>query len=113
MLAGDGLFASERGYLLSKCLVVSACFHFEEPAIGPSLFLQIARDCDPAVSDNQNLFTAFLDVAQQMRREQDMGLAAVADFADEVDHSLAGGRVEPVSRLVQKNQSRTVNYSLR
>ena len=42
---------------------------------------------------------ALFDVAQQMRGEQQMQVAAVADLLDELDHAQAGGRVEPVGGL--------------
>ena len=48
-----------------------------------------------------------------MRRKQYVSLAAVANLANELDHSLPRRRIEPVGRLIEKDQSRPVDDGLR
>src|SRR5580765_2651091 len=48
-----------------------------------------------------------------MRREQYVSLAAVANLANKLDHSLPRRRIKPVGRLIEKDQSRPVDDRLR
>ena len=78
----------------------------------PPLGLEIAGVGDPAVFEDEHLVAHRLDIAEQVRRQQDVGLAAIADVADEIDHPLAGRWVEPVGGLVEHEQARAVDQGL-
>src|SRR6185295_8397416 len=78
----------------------------------PALLLQIAVGGDAALLQDQHLLAALLDVAQQVGGEDEVDLAGVADVADQLQHALAGRGIEPVGRLVEKEEPGTVNQGL-
>src|SRR6266545_5749107 len=47
-----------------------------------------------------------------MRRQKNIGLAAIANLAHEPDHSLTSRRIEAVGGFIEKDQARPVNYRL-
>src|SRR6185369_8427816 len=96
----------------NKSPAIAARFEFEKFPIRLAFFFEIAVNRDPPVLDNQYLFAALFNVAQKMRRQENVSLATVANLPDEFDHSLTRRRIKSVGWLVEKDQSRPVNDSL-
>ena len=82
----------------------AARFQFQEAAVGAALLLQVAEGGDVAVLEDQHLVAALFHVAQQVRGEDQVEVAAVADLLDQRDHAQARGRIEAVGGLVEKQQ---------
>ena len=94
-------------------MLLAARFQFQEAAIGAALFFQIAERGHVAVLEDQHLVAALFHVAQQVRGEHQVQIAAVADLLNELDHARARGRIEPVGGLVEKQQLGSVRDGLR
>ena len=94
-------------------MVSAARLDLQETAIGAALLLQVAERGDLAVLEDQHLVAALFHVAQQVRGKEQVQVAAVADLLNKLDHAHAGGRVEPVGGLVQKQQLGAVGDGLR
>src|SRR6185369_3676008 len=112
-LACERVFAAQRSNRFDESFAIAACFKLEEFPIRPAFFFEIAVNRYASVFDNQYLFAALFNVAQQMRRQENVSLATVANLPDEFDHSLTRRRIESVGWLVQKDQSRPVDDCLR
>src|ERR1035438_8445286 len=111
--SGSG-FAAEAADGVDEISVQFATrFHLQKTPVGAPLFFQVAERGDGAVLQNQDLIAAFLDVAQQVGRDDQVQIAAVANLLDQLNHAQAGRRIEAVGRLVQKQQLGTVRYGLR
>ena len=91
----------------------AARLQFQEAAVGAALLFQVAERGDVAVLQDQHLVAALLHVAQQVRGENQVQVAAVANLLDELDHARARRRVEAVGGLVQKQQLGAVRDGLR
>src|SRR6185295_14174528 len=112
-LACERVFTTQLRDCLSESVTFAARFKLQEFAIRFAFFFEVAIDGNAPALDDENLFTAFFDVSEQMRREKYVSFAAVADLANQLDHSSSRGRIEPVRRLIEKNQARPVNDRLR
>src|SRR5215469_3716694 len=87
-------------------------FHFEEEAIRCALFLKIDNARDTAVAENHHLVASLLDVVKQMRGEQQVSVASLANFANQADQALAPRRIEAVAGFVENQQARAVHDGL-
>ena len=91
--SGGGLAAKRFDGADESCRHAAAGFEFQEAAIGAALFFQVAEGGDVAVLQNEDFVAALLDVAQEVRGEDDVEVAAIADFLNEV-RSCAGARAD-------------------
>ena len=68
---------------------------------------------DRAALEQEDPVAGPLDVAHQVRREQQADAELAARLADQREHLLAAGRVEPRRRLVEEDEHRVVDERLR
>ncbi len=113
MIAGQRIFATEFRQRLDKLCLIAACFQHQELAIRLSLLFEVAVDGDLPVAKYQNLVAALFDVEQQVRRQDDVRLAAVANLSNQLDHSQSRRRIETIGWFVEKDQLWTMNDRLR
>ena len=73
---------------------------------------QRGRPEEPSRVDRQQVIADPLDLAQQVRGEDDGDPELGAGAPDEVQHLVAAGRVEPVGGLVEEQQPRVVDERL-
>ena len=92
--------------------VAAAGFELDEFAVRLAFFFEIAVGRDVAVLQHEYLVAAFLDVAEQMRRQQNACPSAVADLANKRDHPATRRRIEAVGRLVEDDKFRPVHDRL-
>src|SRR5947209_19843684 len=85
----------------------------QELAVEPPLLLDIANSGDVAVTQNDDLIAALIDIAQQVRRDHDVHVAGITNFLNELDHAGARRRIEAVGRLIKKYQFGTMRDCLR
>ena len=66
-----------------------------------------------SVAQNDDFVAAFIHIAQQMRRDHDVHVAAVANLANQLDHAIARRRIQSIGRLVEEYQFRPMSDCLR
>ena len=71
------------------------------------------RAQQPAGVDDDDVVADPLELAEQVRGDQDRDAELGADPADQPEHVVAPGRVEAVRRLVEQHQLRVVDQRLR
>ena len=99
------VFAAQTADRFGKRRAVAAArFELDKFSVRLALLFEIAVRGDVAVLQHKNLVAAFLDVAQQMRRQEYARPAAVADLSNKRDHAAARRRIEAVGRFVQDDQ---------
>ena len=111
--AGSSLAAQFLDLGEERSVDSSACFDFQETAIGAALFFEIAEGRDIAIFEDQHLVATLFHVAQQVRRQDQVQIAAVANLLNELDHASTGGRVEPVGGFIEEQKFRPVRDGLR
>ena len=85
----------------------------DEVPVRIALFFDIAQRGDASVLKDQNFVAGLIDIAQQVRRDQQADAAFFADLFDDLNHALAGHGIEPVRRLVKNEQLGTMRQRLR
>jgi len=103
-LAELGVLAAELSHGLGETRARALGLDLDEFAVGLALFLEVAVLRHLAVLEDQHLVATFLDVAKQMRGEDDAHVARVLDLLDQADHAPPVRRVEAVRRFVQEQQ---------
>src|SRR5687767_1779255 len=98
------ILATEFAERFDKLVLVSARFDHQKLAIRLSLFLEIAIDSNLPVTKYQDLITTLFDVEQQVRREHDVRVTAVANLTHQLNHAQACRRIESVCRFIKKDQ---------
>ena len=96
VIAGHRIFATEVADRFDKLLLIAARFQQQKLAIRFALFFEIAVDGQPSIFQNQDLFATLFDVAQQVRRQDDIGLAAVANLAHQLIMRCRAGGSRPL-----------------
>ena len=98
--AKAGALAAQRAHRLQKSVALRD-FKFQKLQIGFALFFQIAQRGDAPIFQDQDLVTAFFNIAQQMRRNQNADLAGVANLTHQLQHADTRFRIQAVGGLVQ------------
>ncbi len=107
-----GDLAPQRRHGAVEVVVGGLEIDLDEVLVGLAIGLEIAGVRDLPVLEDQDLVAHRLDIAEQVRGEDDPAGAAVADVADEIDHPLAGRWIEAVGRLVEHEQPGPVDQGL-
>src|SRR5262249_57442666 len=88
-------------------------FKLHEFDIGSSLFFEIAERGDTSVFKDDDLFAAFLNVAQKMRGDHDVNLAGIANLFNELNHAASRCGIKAVGRLVKEKMLWSMHNGLR
>ena len=81
--AGEaGALAAELAHLLSEALGGADGFELDEVAMRAALFFDVAEGRDAAVLQDQNFVAGLIDVAQQVRGDQQADAAFLANLLD-------------------------------
>src|SRR5471030_922501 len=106
-LRAGGGFAAQLFHGFKEIPVaLAAGFQLQKAAVGAALLLQVAEGGDVAVLEDQHFVAALFHVPQKVRGKDQVQVAAVADFLDELDHANAGGRVKTVGGLIEEQELR-------
>src|SRR6266496_3221184 len=109
LIARQCVLTTKRTYRFGKSVLITTGLQNQELAIGLTFLLQITVDNKSSFLKNYYLLTTFLHIPQEVRRKDYVGLTAIANLLYQSNHSLTCGRIETVSRFVQKDQPRTMN----
>ena len=113
MLAGLRVFATERADGCGELRRCIARFELNELAVGAPLGCEVAIGRDAPALQDQNFVAGLFDIAQQVRRQQNVRRARIAHLADQLQHAIARRRVEAIGGFIEKDQTRAVDDSLR
>ena len=74
---------------------------------------QITTRGNLSIFQNQHFLATLFDVAEEMRGDDQMNAAGVANLADQLDHAGTGRRVQSIGRLIEEQQLRAMRNCLR
>src|SRR5439155_21383168 len=95
-----------------KIPIVAADLQLDKAAIGAALFFEIGVVDDAAVLEDDYFVAYLFDIAQKMGAEDHAHSMLLRHFTDQLQHAGAGSGVQPVGRLVEDDQLRTVDDGL-
>src|SRR6266702_3293061 len=69
---------------------------FDEVPVGAALFFNVAERGDATLFKNQHLVAGLIDIAQQVRRDEQLDASLLANLLYYLEHPLSSHRSEPV-----------------
>src|SRR5688572_8694978 len=103
MISGERIFTTQLGNRRREPGLVAARFQHQKLTIRLAFLFEVAINNNAAFLQDQYFFATLFNVAQQMRREYDIGLPTIANLAYQPEHAGPCRRIEAVRRFIKKN----------